>query len=322
MPHRPKLLIITGATAAGKSAFIYRELTGLPLTIINADSRQVYSALRVSSAGPSDQEMQLFPHRLYHFLPENESFSAGAFIQRAAEEIAAAHEQGRLPVLCGGTYFYIHALLSGLLPPLKISEQVTARVAAMPADEAYALLREIDPAAAEKIHAHNLVRLRRALAVCLTAGRPMSSIPREGAIRDKYDILMLIFDTAREQLLERVRQRVQGMFRAGLVAEVTRVFASVKAADRLSQWRSWPALTGIGIREFFESYEVMAVEPDALDALQLETVSEAIVRNTMALVKRQRTWFRNAPDKPGHTKTVDPAYENERIAALAKDFLH
>lgn len=321
MAAAPKLIIITGATATGKSAFIYRELTGLKLNIINADSRQVYRKLRISSAGPDEQELKLFPHFLYHFQREQDAFSAGEYARLARSALAQSVAEDRIPLLCGGTYFYIQALLGGLLPPIEISDATRAAIDALSGDDAYTLLGEKDAVAAARIHPHNIYRVKRALMVCVETGRPISSIERTPGVGTDFDILMLIFNGDREKLNGQIAGRVDKMFAAGLIDEVQNVFADLAAYADLSRWKEFPALTGIGMREFFELHDAQQVLPQNLNENQRQLVRGHIIRNTQGLVKRQLTWFRNAPGKPANTKTVDPAYENARIAALVKEFL-
>lgn len=321
MAAAPKLIIITGATATGKSAFIYRELAGLRLNIINADSRQVYRKLRISSAGPDERELKLFPHFLYHFQREQDAFSAGEYVRLAREAIAESVAAGRTPLICGGTYFYIQALLGGLLPPIEISDTTRMQVEALSGDAAYAMLTEKDAVAAGRIHPHNIYRVKRALMVCVETGMPISSIERTAGISGDFDILMLIFSGDREKLSGQIAERIDRMFAAGLIQEVQGVFSDLALYAGLSRWKEFPALTGIGVREFFELHDTQGVQPENLSEDARQTVRSKIIQNTQGLVKRQLTWFRNAPGKPANTKTVDPAYENTRIAALVKEFL-
>lgn len=316
----PRLIIITGTTAAGKSAFIYRHLAGLPLTIINADSRQIYQGVRIASAAPQDDELRVFPHALYNFLPVQEAFSAGAFARAAREAIAKSIGEGRVPLLCGGTYFYLHALLYGLLPPLEIPDAIRSRVEGLSAEAAYAELKQVDPAAAEANHPHNAVRVRRALMVCLSAGAPMSTLTRQNGIAADYEIRMLIFDGDRALLRERSARRLEAMFAQGLAREVDTLMQRAADEGRLVTWKQVPAFTGIGIREFFEAYERSGKFPMSLSGEELARVRQAIEVNTGGLIKRQQTWFRNVKVRPEHTKTVDPAYENERIAKFVGEF--
>lgn len=319
MAELSRLLILTGTTASGKSAFLYHHLRGLPLTIINADSRQVYSDLKISSASPTPAEREIFAHELYNYLEPEKVFSAGQFVREARAAIERALGLGRYPVICGGTYFYIQSLLEGLLPEVTVPEAITQKVEQMTEAEAWETFSQLDPVAAAKVHRHNRVRVSRQLALCLTHGGPISSLARDGGIAQLHNILMLIFLPAREELHTRVAARVDQMFDAGIVAEAAAAVSRSLGQGR--DWREVPAYTGIGIREFFEMHEETRVLPGDLTGEMQAHLRTRIIRNTMQLVKRQVTWFRNAASKPPFTKTVDPLYEHELIAALAREFL-
>ncbi len=319
MAQKPRLLILTGTTASGKSAFLYRELSDLPLTVINADSRQVYRDLRISSASPGNEELKLFEHELFNFLPIEASYSAGAFVADARKAIHRSLEDGNIPVVCGGTYFYIQSLLSGLLPEIHVPDSIRKLVEEMPEAEAWRKFHEIDPVAAARVHRHNRVRLNRQLMLCLAHGGPISRIARLGGIADEFEILMLVFAPPREVLRERVSARLRQMLASGMVGEADAVVRHAIAAGL--KWHTLPALTGIGTREFFEAYASTGLFPAELSAGQLESVAQNILTNTMQLVKRQMTWFRNSSAKQPFTKTVDPSYEHKLIAALARDFM-
>lgn len=319
MPLKPRLLILTGTTASGKSNFIYDYLKTLPISVINADSRQVYRDLKISSASPTPRQLLLFPHYLYNFLPLDATFSAGAFIRMAKEAIAHAHGTGRIPVLCGGTYFYIHSLLQGLLPEIPVPDDIQSHVAKLSDDEAWQQFHAIDAVAAQRVHPHNRVRLNRQLALCLAHGGPISNLARSGGIQDDFEILMLVFAPSRTILQQRVTARVAQMFAEGIIDEAQIVFHMEQ--EKHLDWRLCPALSGIGIREFFEYYQTTKIMPLQLSVPERAAVAESIVRNTMQLIKRQMTWFRNAAEKPVNTKTVDPSYEPELIAALLREFI-
>lgn len=319
MAQKPRLLILTGTTASGKSAFLYHNFRDLPLAVINADSRQVYADLRISSASPTDAELCLFRHELYNFLPIDAVYSAGAFLSGARAAISRALGTGNFPVICGGTFFYIQSLLGGLLPEIPVAEEIRRRVEALPESEAWEQFNAIDPVAAARVHRHNRVRLNRQLMLCLAHGGPISAIARSGGIADEFDIMMLVFVPQRESLRARASARVEQMFSQGIVAEADAVVR--RSLDLGLDWHSLPALTGIGTSEFFTAYSKTGKLPSELDGGQLAAVGQSITANTMQLVKRQMTWIRNSSGKPANTKTVDPSFEPERIAALARDFM-
>jgi tRNA dimethylallyltransferase len=318
---RQKVIVLTGPTASGKSALLYETLRHLPLTVINSDSRQVYRELKISSASPTPAEKSVFPHELYNFLPLEQAFSAGEFVRQAKTALVTAQAADRIPIICGGTYFYLHALLYGLLPTVEISESVRAEVEALSPRQAFIELEAIDPKAAATNHPNNLIRVRRALMLCRQLGGKISELAKTGGISESHDIQLVILNSPRDLLRERIRQRLESMLTQGLISEIQSVFAAAKHAAPNQDWRQIPALTGIGIREFFEYHDEHGRLPAELDATQQASVVAEIAQNTIHLVKRQQTWFNNANPKPANTKTVDPSYENARIASLVESFL-
>ena len=318
---KPKVIVVTGATASGKSQFIYEHLKENPLTVINADSRQVYADLPISSASPTADERKLFDHRLYNFLPLDAVFSAGQFMRAARSLIAEAVSEKKIPLVCGGTYFYLQALFAGLLPETPVSESVRLEVEAMPREDAYARLQTLDAVAAANIHPHNESRLKRALMLCLERGTAISVLAREGAILEDYDVMLLIFDPPRDLVRERAATRIQKMFTGGLIAEVEHASEMIARLGPNKSWRKFPALTGIGVSEFFDYAEKQGTAVGQFDAAGQQQIAAQILQNTMHLVKRQATWYRNAKPQPQNTKTVDPSYDNDRIAALVKEFI-
>ena len=118
-------------------------------------------------------------------------------------------QAGRVPLICGGTYFYLQALFAGLLPETEISDTVRLEVEAMPRDAAYERLKNFDAVAAANIHPHNETRLKRALMLCIERNGPISSLQREGAILAEYEVQLIIFDPPRATLKERAAARIE-----------------------------------------------------------------------------------------------------------------
>ena len=146
---RPKLALIAGPTASGKSALALELAERANGVIINADASQVYADLAVLSARPSVEEMARAPHRLFGFMDGAEACSAARWASETKREIKAAHETDKLPILVGGTGLYIRTLLDGIAPVPEIDAEIRAAVRALPVDQAYAaLIKEDAPAAA------------------------------------------------------------------------------------------------------------------------------------------------------------------------------
>jgi tRNA dimethylallyltransferase len=163
--------LIAGPTASGKTALALRLAQTRPATIINADSAQVYAHLPILSAQPSAEEMASAPHRLFGYLDGREACSAARWAQDAKREIAAAWDEGRLPVLVGGTGLYLRTLLDGIAPIPEIDPEVRGAVRALPTPTAFEALAKEDAASAAAIAPNDDSRIKRALEVIRSTGK-------------------------------------------------------------------------------------------------------------------------------------------------------
>ena len=196
---KPRLALIAGPTASGKSDLAVRlamaeRAAGREAVVINADSAQVYADLAVLSARPDADEMRGVPHRLFGTWDGAEACSAADWARAASAEIAAAHAQGALPILVGGTGMYIGTLLDGIAPFPPIAPDVRARVRAMPVAEAYAALQREDPERAAALAPADVTRIARSLEVIRSTGRPLRAwqASRTGGIREQVRLLPVI----------------------------------------------------------------------------------------------------------------------------------
>jgi tRNA dimethylallyltransferase len=296
---KPLVFVLFGPTGSGKTALL-RSLFSLdrPVEIISADSMQVYRGMDIGTAKPSPEERAKTPHHLIDIRNPNEQFNAGDFVRLAEEACLAATGRGALPVVSGGTGFYIKNLVLGLseAPPsdqkirLKLKEELLKRGAAALMEE----LAMADPVSAGRIHVNDEYRLLRALEVFRLAGRPLSSYaspwnqpsgsPQENS---PFRFLLVGLRRNREELYCRINERTAAMFRAGLPAEVRSLFdAGFTPAD--------PGLRAIGYREFFVR------NPDggacawrlSQDLAGLEAL---VAQNSRRYAKRQITFFASIP---------------------------
>ncbi|MET0587417.1 MAG: tRNA (adenosine(37)-N6)-dimethylallyltransferase MiaA [Novosphingobium sp.] len=285
----PSLALIAGPTASGKSDCAVRlalalENHGRRAVIINADSAQVYADLAVLSARPSAAEMQGIDHRLFGAWDGAEACSAADWAERARKEIAVAHGDGAVPILVGGTGLYIRTLLDGIAPVPPIDAAVRAEVRALPVQEAYAALTEVDPARAAALSPNDVARISRALEVVRSTGRPLAEwqADRSGGITDQIALSALILLPDRPTLYARCDLRFARMLSEGAVEEVKALLA--RELDP-----ALPVMRAIGV-------------PEIAGFLRNEwTLQEAHTRGAQATrnyAKRQYTWFRHQP--PGN----------------------
>jgi tRNA dimethylallyltransferase len=306
-PARPKLALIAGPTASGKSALALALAERHRGTVINADSAQVYRDLRVLSARPGEAEEARVPHRLFGTIDGAESCSAARWAGDARAAIAEAHEEGRLPILVGGTGLYLRTLLDGIAPVPAIDPAVRTEVRALPVAEAHALLRESDPAAAARLAPGDTTRIARALEVVRSTGRPLAAwqAERTGGIADSVTLLPMILLPDRDWLVERCDRRLAAMFEEGAIGEVERLLA------RRDLPADAPVRRAIGVPEIGA---MLAGEIDSDAALERARLA------TRQYAKRQYTWFRNQP--PDNWPRIDETSTNNLVRIFETKLFH
>ena len=283
MTARPLVLIVTGATAAGKTDLVLELARRLPVDIISADAAQVWRGMDIGTAKPDADTLRRFPHRLVDIRDPGEAYSAAEFARDAAEAVDEALARGRLPVVCGGTMFYLAALTGGLSdlpvadPPLREEILDWARRAGWPA--LHRRLAEIDPVLAGRIGPGDRQRLQRAHEIHRATGRPPSSVMAESAPRPPpWDVLRVaLFHPDRGVLHRRIEARFAAMVERGLVAEVE----SLRHLPGVG--RDSPSMRTVGYRQ---ALEYLSGECD-----HAAFVARA-VSATRQLAKRQLTWLR------------------------------
>ena len=311
MSTKTKVLVIFAPTASGKTA-LTRELFSpqgshfiLNAEVISADSQAVYKGMDIGTAKPDAKLCAEIPHHLINLLTPDQQYNVSDFVNSADIACEQISSRGNLPVVCGGTGFYIRNFLYGVAPtPVsdeKLRNKLKERIAQEGNQKLYDELKKIDPQSAEKIHPNDAYRICRALEVYYLCGKPRSSFKAEGEgqIRNKFDFKFLVLEPPREILYERIRKRVDLMFEAGLEKEV-------KTLMDLGYTKESPGMKAIGYSEWFESDDK-------------EEIREAIKHHSCKYAKKQYTYIR---DIPGST-VIDfsnPESEYEKIAGLINSF--
>ncbi|MDF2996096.1 MAG: miaA [Xanthobacteraceae bacterium] len=292
----PRVVLIAGPTASGKSALALGLAERTRGAVINADSMQVYRDLRVLTARPTVEEEARAPHRLYGHIDGAEDYSAARWVADATAAIAEAEASGLLPILIGGTGLYFKALLEGLsaIPP--IPEEIRAWVRAFgdSAPELHARLAALDPETAAKLRPSDTQRLMRALEVFEATGRPLARWQAEAtgpSVIDPADALKIFLSVERGASRERIARRFHAMLEAGALDEVRALLARNLPADR-------PVLKAHGVPWLARH---LAGE------IALEEAAAGGIQDTRRYAKRQDTWFRHqfegwlhlSPDEAG-----------------------
>jgi len=321
------VLVLFGPTASGKTALL-EKLFGdgtLKAEIISADSMQVYRGMDIGTAKPSPEERAKIPHHIIDIRNPDEQFNAGDFVRLAEKACLAAAGKGALPVVSGGTGFYLKNLVLGLpeAPPsdavirCELKAELLARGAASLLEE----LSKNDPKSAERIHVNDEYRLLRALEVYRLTGRPLSSFasPWTSPGKDKcedpdrpFRFLNIGLRRSREELYRRINARTQVMFRSGLAGEVESLFkAGYTPAD--------PGLRAIGYREFFVS--AGELNDGWRLSEDLAGVEALVAQNSRRYAKRQITFFASIPG----VNWIDCGKDDETVREISRildDFLN
>jgi tRNA dimethylallyltransferase len=300
----PRIVVITGPTASGKTAYGIAVAEALGGEIVSADSMQVYRHLDIGTAKPSPEERTRVPHHLIDVADPDEPYHAGRFREEASRAIAAIHARGRAAVVVGGTALYLKVLLRGLAAGPGRDEALRRglerRWQAGEAPALWADLRRADPALAGRLHPNDRARIVRGLEVWLATGRPLSALHAEHAFQERpYEALLLGMAVDRAALCRRIDERVLRMIEAGWVDEVRRVLSLGYGPDL-------PPLRAIGYRELCAWVR---------GGGDLGEVAAAIQQETRRFAKRQMTWFRRMD-----VAWMDPA-QPEEGAGRAKIFL-
>ncbi len=273
------MALIAGPTASGKSALALEMAVRERGTIINADASQVYRDLRILTARPSPEDEARVPHRLYGHRDAADPCSAAEWAAEARTAIADCVREGRLPILVGGTGLYLRTLLDGIAPVPPVDPVIRAEVRAIPAGAAHAMLAQVDPAAAARLHPNDTTRVHRALEVVRSTGRGILAWreAREGGIAERIEGEWTMLDPPVAELYARCDARVGAMIAAGVLGEVEALLA--RELDP-----GLPVMRAIGVAPFAR---VLSGELGASEAMA------AVRQATRNYAKRQRTWFRH-----------------------------
>ena len=284
MKIRPKAVVLTGPTAVGKTAMT-EELFSHGFEIINADSVQIYRGLDIGSAKPDKALMGKIPHHLIDIKDPWEDYSSGDFVHDAEDAMSSIWSRGNIPLITGGTMYYIKHLVYGApstpAADASIRKAVRDEIDDKGLEWAFSYLQDIDPVSASRIGRNDDYRISRAIEVFRTSGKPLSSFPLPDAVRDDISFTLICLKRSREELKERIGLRVEQMFSEGLYDEIRSLARS--GADL-----SWPAVEGIGYREFFQA------RIDGEESLSM--IKERIIRDSLRYAKQQMTFASSMKD--------------------------
>ena len=285
MQQKP-MIILTGPTAVWKSALSVELAKKINGAVISADSMQVYRHMDIGSAKITPEEMQGVTHYMIDELEPDEEFHVVRFVTMAKEYLKEIYADGKIPIIAGGTGFYIQALLYDIdFTEQQCDETYRRQLEDLArehgAEYLHGILREVDPASAEAIHANNIKRVIRALEFYHLSGKKISEHNEtERQKQSPYNFAYFVLTDERAKLYERIDRRVDAMIEAGLVEEVKKLKSKGCSREMVS-------MQGLGYKEILAYLD---------GGCTLEEAVYIIKRETRHFAKRQLTWFKRERD--------------------------
>lgn len=285
----PRILVIAGPTASGKSDLAISLARRLNGEIISADSRQVYRGMNIGTGKVTKLQQRQVHHWLIDVASPKRSYTVAHFKRDAQNAIRNIIRRGKLPIICGGTGFWIDALIYDQpIPAVTPDPKLRAKLQTHTPEELFEQLKRLDPARASTIDRHNPVRLIRALEIVLSTGKPVP-LYAQGHLSHVYDTLYLVLNPNPATLQKRIAKRLDARLRAGMVAEVRRLH---------TQGVSYKRLEALGL-------EYRWVAQHLQGKLTRTAMRDGLLRDIIRYSKRQLTWWRRDPSVQWVTEPQD-----------------
>ena len=277
MVKRPKIVVIIGPTSSGKSDLAVRIAKRFKGEVISADSRQVYKWMDIGTGKVTKKEMKGVPHHLLDVVSPKETFTVARYKKLAEKAIQEITAKNKLPIICGGTGFYIDSLLYNwkipMVPPqLELRKSLTKKSAA----ELFKMLSGLDPERAKTIDIQNKIRLVRALEIVMTTGSPTPKFQLFDNKNSDYDFLKIGIKTPEEELKKRINKRLMKRLKQGMIKEVERLH---------KQGVSWERLDSFGLEYRYISRYLQGL-------INYKKLVETVEKENRRYAKRQMTWFK------------------------------
>ena len=303
------LVALYGATGVGKTTVALRLAEELQCPIISSDSRQCYHEMSIGTARPTEEETRRVQHYFSATHSVVERFSAGQFEVEALQLIEKLRENQSLAILTGGSMLYMDALTKGIdafpVPDMTLRASLTEKLQKEGVTALFTRLEELDPTTATRIDRYNGVRVLRALEVTIQTGRPYSMWLEQQKASRPFSLISVGIQRTKEELNERINQRVDAMVAEGLVREV----------ETLLPYRALPALQTVGYLELFDYFDGKCSLAEAIEQIKLHTRQYA--RRQMQWWKRNSAivWF-DANDYAGLATFVRQSIEADRMRSI------
>jgi tRNA dimethylallyltransferase len=269
----PKLIVILGPTASGKTELAVKLAKNFNGEIVNADSRQVYKGMDIGTAKPTKKEMRGVPHHLLDVVSPKRKFTVAQYRKLAIKAIERIQKKGKIPFLVGGTWFYIRAVVDGLvIPKVPPDWKLRKKLEKKSPQELYEILKKLDPERAKTIEKENKRRLIRAIEICKKIGKvpPLRFNPLP------YPILMIGIKRAKKELMERIRKRFFEWLKRGLILEVIKLQKMGVSFKRIEEF-------GMHYREIAKYLRGKISEKEMI---------ENSIKEIQNYAKKQMNWFK------------------------------
>ncbi|MBD3359662.1 MAG: tRNA (adenosine(37)-N6)-dimethylallyltransferase MiaA [Candidatus Buchananbacteria bacterium] len=267
-----KLLVVVGPTSSGKTSLSIKLAKDFNGEVISADSRQVYKGMDIGTGKITKKEMQGIKHYLLDVVSPKTDYNVNKFVQDASKAIKQINKKNKLPIICGGTMFWVDALLYGLPETTKPDSQLRKKLDQLNTKQLFNKLKKLDPQRAANIDAYNKRRLIRALEIIIKTGQPVPQYIK----KKQYDVLKIGVKRSKDELKERMHDRLLARIRQGMIAEVKRLHEQGVAWQRLEYF-------GLEYRWITRYLRGLITKDEMLERLELEINHYA---------KRQMTWFK------------------------------
>ena len=303
--NKPKVIVICGPTASGKTALSIELAKKINGEIISSDSMQIYKDMDIGTAKPTKQEMQEIKHYLLNFVEPDQRYSVAQFKKDAEKAIEEILAKNKVPIIVGGTGLYVDSLIYGIEYQeieldKKYREELEEKAQKEGLETLYEQAQKIDPQAMEKISANDKKRILRILEIYHSTGKTKTQQETESRKNEvKYDYKVFALNMEREKLYERINKRVDIMIEQGLIQEVENL---------CSKYTEFPtAMQGLGYKEVVEYLQGKISEQEMIEKIKMETRRYA---------KRQLTWFR----KNKQTIWLDATKGKENVEIILKEY--
>ena len=295
-----KVLVVCGPTASGKTSLAISCAKAFNGEIISADSLLVYQNLNIGTAKPTEEEKQGVPHYMIDVVSPKQNFSVSDYEKMALPIVEKLLSEGKTPIICGGTGFYINSLLyKSQFGNVGANEEIREKYERLAREQGkeyvHAILQEKDPESAKKLHFNDVKRVIRALEIYDVTGKAKSL--QQDVLTPRFNFTAVSIDYPRETLYARINTRVDQMFACGLIDEV-------KDLLETGVTESMQCMQGIGYKEVAEGLRIGATEGE---------IKELIKKNTRNYAKRQQTFFKRMENHTYLTPETANAQEVEKL---------